>query len=357
MLRTHDEHVEERQQNELSGLEKLTEKYKNNKPKYIEQVEELFNLSFSHVVFSSDNCEWSERESTFDNHLKNKSQLVFLIEDENDNVFGAYVNSVMRFDQNNSNSIEYIYDMDASLFTLQSNGRYSKPTRFDIPGKNSFYAVQLYDKYDNILISFGGKCGDIVIYKKGRIHRCFCNQTSYIYASSNSLTGSEGENSPFTLKRIQVFKMTPCERKDETKRILDESWKIDICKLLEKNYISTIFDSTKNNWECHNSVFDECIMDKRNVAILIEDIEENIFGIYHHSKIADIMGIYDFQDDSIMNYDKNSYIFSLQRNGKYDKQMKFKILPEFSLQAFKLYNKDDKLLFNVGNNDMVRCIP
>ena len=45
-----------------------------------------------------------------------------------------------------------------------------------------------------------------------------------------------------------------------------------------------VFDSTKDNWEKETSIFDDCIINKKQLIIIIEDTKGNKFGGYINSK-------------------------------------------------------------------------
>ena len=242
-------------------------------------------------------------------------------------------------------------DKTAQLFSLKSNGRYGKPTKFDIIRQYGENAVQVYDMDDPKLVSFGGVEGDIVIYKKNRSKESFCKQMAFTYPKPNSLIGGEGKGSPFNVKRILVLSMNNSGNKKE-RRKLDESWKDDVCQLLDRDFGSVLFDSKKDSWKRGNSVFHQRVINKSDVAILIEETGGNIFGLYHQSKIEEIVDKPIRDNETIVNYDRHSYVFSLQTNNRLDEPMKFEILPVLSHRALFLYDEKADFLFGAGGVDI-----
>ncbi|EKE37826.1 hypothetical protein ENU1_184820 [Entamoeba nuttalli P19] len=66
-----------------------------------------------------------------------------------------------------------------------------------------------------------------------------------------------------------------------------------------------LFDSDKDDWNIDNrSVFDQRIMNKENITIIIENEEGNKFGGCVNSKVDGYI------------YDLNSFVFSLESNGR-----------------------------------------
>ncbi|BFU24166.1 trichohyalin, putative [Entamoeba histolytica] len=93
----------------------------------------------------------------------------------------------------------------------------------------------------------------------------------------------------------------------------------------ERRISNILFDSDNDDWNKYTSVFDQRIINKEHLIIIIEDSEGNKFGGYVNSKI-----------------DKNS-------KGRMKGMKKIDIKePEC---AFKLYNQSDDCLFLFGLGD------
>ena len=82
--------------------------------------------------------------------------------------------------------------------------------------------------------------------------------------------------------------------------------------ITERTIKEEIFNTNKHRWKMNNSEFDTKIYGKGNVAILIEDEEDNVFGVYLEHKIDS----YQFLNkenkwEGICNPDKWATIFSI----------------------------------------------
>ncbi|BFU21283.1 trichohyalin, putative [Entamoeba histolytica] len=105
----------------------------------------------------------------------------------------------------------------------------------------------------------------------------------------------------------------------------------------EKRISNILFDSDIDDWNIDTSVFEERIMNKEHLIIIIEDSEGNKFGGYVNSKIDKV-------DEWIS--DSKSFVFSLESNGRMKGMKKFDIIhPEY---AFCLYNQSNGWLFEFG---------
>ncbi|BFU25821.1 trichohyalin, putative [Entamoeba histolytica] len=124
---------------------------------------------------------------------------------------------------------------------------------------------------------------------------------------------------------------------DKTKEIIKqiEEW-------TERRINNILFDSAKDDWNKNTSVFDQRIMNKEHIIIIIEDTKGNKFGGYVNSKIDKVDG---FINDS------QSFVFSLESKGRMEGMMKFDIKePEF---AFCLFNQSYNRLFKFGLGDIL----
>ena len=85
-------------------------------------------VSFWILVFDSTVDKWLEWRSVFNERIIGKKQLVFLIEDEDNEVFGYYLHTeiIEKYNEWNKGHNKSFY------FNLQSNGRLSKPMKFEI---------------------------------------------------------------------------------------------------------------------------------------------------------------------------------------------------------------------------------
>ncbi|BFU22041.1 trichohyalin, putative [Entamoeba histolytica] len=168
---------------------------------YIKQLEELTEKRVNNILFDSDIDDWSKDTSVFDQRIKNKEHIIIIIEDEEGNKFGGYVNS--KIDKVNS----WIYDSKSFVFSLESNGRIEGMKKFDI--KQPERAFWLWNQSDDCLFEFG--CGlfghDISVGKENYKTQSYCIQDSFDYNGiSNALCGKQLPKC-FTPKRIIVIEM------------------------------------------------------------------------------------------------------------------------------------------------------
>ncbi|BFU21701.1 trichohyalin, putative [Entamoeba histolytica] len=165
---------------------------------YINQIEEWTEKRINNILFDSDKDDWNKNTSVFDQRIMYKEHIIIIIEDEEGNKFGGYVNS--KIDEVD----DYIYDSHSFVFSLESNGRIEGMMKFDI--KKPQYAFYLNNQSSDWLFQFG-YFGDIVVYKENNKTRSYCNQHSFEYKGiSNALCGKQLPER-FTPKRIIVIEM------------------------------------------------------------------------------------------------------------------------------------------------------
>ncbi|BFU24451.1 trichohyalin, putative [Entamoeba histolytica] len=158
---------------------------------FINQIEEWTEKRINNILFDSDKDNWNIDTSVFDQRIINKEHIIIIIEDEDGNKFGGYVNSKVDY---------FISDSQSFVFSLESNGRMKGMKKFDI--KQPQYAFCLFNQTVNCLFAFGGN--DIFVYKENDKTLSYCNQRSFEYKGiSNALCGKGW----FTPKRIIVIEM------------------------------------------------------------------------------------------------------------------------------------------------------
>ncbi|BFU23497.1 trichohyalin, putative [Entamoeba histolytica] len=161
---------------------------------FIKQIEEWTERRINNILFDSDIDNWNVNTSVFNQRIKNKEHIIIIIEDEEGNKFGGYVNC--KIDKVNS----WINDSKSFLFSLESNGRIEGMKKFDIKKPQDAFCLcnQSYD----CLFAFG--FGDIFVYKENDKTLSYCNQRSFEYKGiSNALCGK----GYFMPKRIIVIEM------------------------------------------------------------------------------------------------------------------------------------------------------
>ncbi|BFU18748.1 trichohyalin, putative [Entamoeba histolytica] len=165
----------------------------------IKQIEEMTNKKVGNILFDSDIDDWNDNTTVFGERIKNKEHLIIIIEDEEGNKFGGYVNEKI----DKVGYCGYINDSKSFLFSFESKGRIKGMMKFDIEIPE--YAFYLYKQYDDRLFDFG--IDDIAVCKENDKTKSLCYQCSFEYEGiSNALCGKD-YTEYFTPKRIIVIEM------------------------------------------------------------------------------------------------------------------------------------------------------
>ena len=167
---------------------------------YKYQLEDWTRLKCSDILFDSYIDDWNYYSTTLNERIIGKNQLVFLIEEDDDEIFGYYLNSkvIESYDE------EMETDLESFHFNLQSNGRLQGPMMFEIQDTRDGYELFIGDKPN--LISLG----DIRLYKYSGIGSyCVQNDWKFDYCGiENALCGKTiGFKLNFVPKRIIVIQM------------------------------------------------------------------------------------------------------------------------------------------------------
>ncbi|EMD43647.1 Hypothetical protein EHI5A_116970 [Entamoeba histolytica KU27] len=168
----------------------------------MKELEEWTEKRFGNILFDSDKDDWNKNTSVFDRRIMNKEHIIIIIEDENGNKFGGYINSKI------DKVICFINDPKSFLFSLESNGRidgvFQGMKKFDI--KEPQYTFYLCNQSHDYLFGFGNG-EDIGVGKENYKTLSYCDQRSYEYEGiSNALCGKQHPEH-FTPKRIIAVEM------------------------------------------------------------------------------------------------------------------------------------------------------
>ena len=98
----------------------------------MKQLYKWTNKKCSEVIFDSNKDNWNQNTSVFDDRVKGKSNLMFVVEDINNNKFGYSLTSLMNQSLNN-----WTNDSNAFMFSLKSNGRVNGMYKFEINSNQS----------------------------------------------------------------------------------------------------------------------------------------------------------------------------------------------------------------------------
>ena len=184
--------------------EYITELISKNNQK---QIEEWTGLKCSDILFDSNVDNWSEETSVFNERIIGKKQLIFLIEDEDNEIFGYYCNTqiIEKYDYYRQET-----DFGSFQFNLQSkNNRLKQPMKFEIKDLQ-YSGIELYEKSDSGLICLG----NIILCKENKKYQSYCdnNEDDFNYHGiENALCGKTfddwGNGDMFISKRILVIQM------------------------------------------------------------------------------------------------------------------------------------------------------
>ena len=127
------------------------------------QLEQWCNLYCDEIIFDSNVNNWSIRTSTLNEIIKGRSHLMFVIEDDNDEMFGFYFNKQIPLNENYSESD------DKSFYFILNSKRKTSPMKFN---QRTYcpYGIHLFCKRSYKLI----RLGDISLYKEGFKEKSYC---------------------------------------------------------------------------------------------------------------------------------------------------------------------------------------
>ena len=317
----------------------IEEKQERPKIDFEKYLENLTQMKIDEILFDSNIHNWSVDNSDFGRNIEGHSNVAIVIEDENNNIFGGFYTKETRLQK-------YHFDRNCIVFSLKKYNQYN-PLKYQIKSNNHDFFV-CGDNHQ-ILFAFGAeekqnKQGqsfrDICVLKNGAEGQNYCEQYSFEYhGKQNALCGRRN----FNIKRLYAFAM---KDKDENKKKKDEEiaiaqvkddfeTKMRLEKMTGMNIGDVLFDSDFNAWNINDSEFCEAVKGRTNVAIVIEDEDNNIFGGFTTEKIK----------LNKFHHDKNCFVFSVKKDGKYQ-SAKYTIKP--SEYDYKFCKDEVDVLFAFG---------
>ena len=171
------------------------------------QIEELIGMKCIDIVFNSDIDDWNQETSLFNNRIFEKQQLVFLIEDEEENIFGYYLHSKVLVDYDYDQSCYKYTKTDSKTFTFHlhlTNKSLIKLMNIE-PNYEGNHSFEFYHDESVCLIRLGG----IVLYKENRKEESYCGicEDKIDENSKECFEQNEKNWIQFTPKRIIVIQM------------------------------------------------------------------------------------------------------------------------------------------------------
>ena len=191
--------VEESVDNQLKELVSI-----NNR----KQLEEWTGMKCNDILFDSKVDNWNQHTSMFTRTILGIENIIILIEDEDNEIFGFFVDTKLCINFNSYGQGKI--GRNSFEFNLQSNGRLTEPMKFDIK-QNGGCCYTICKDYDEKLIEIG----DIIIYKQEFKNESYCIQSDYYFdykGIRKALCGKKYDNwknkgKHFIPKRISVIEM------------------------------------------------------------------------------------------------------------------------------------------------------
>ena len=167
--------------------------------KYIYQLELWTKKQCDNLIFDSSKSGWPNEKKDLANLVIEKSQILFIIEDVDGEIFGYYHNTRIESEYGKWSTA----DENSFQFNLRSNNnRLSGPMLFEMTNKK--YGFMIHDSSDVLM-----NLGNIYLLKGNKRNECYCNTTiSFNYHSiKKALCDKTGENERFTPKRLLIIQM------------------------------------------------------------------------------------------------------------------------------------------------------
>ena len=150
---------------------------------YQKTLEYWTHKQFRSILFDSTTDDWGMATSTFNDQIVTKTNVLFYIEDEDDNIFGYYHSSSIKnkfMEWSPTNTTSFVY-------SLQSNGKKEHKMKYELIKSNC--GCEIYPSRHPMLISLAFS---IVIYKKEMKENSYCLQhNTYVnfHGKENALCG------------------------------------------------------------------------------------------------------------------------------------------------------------------------
>ena len=199
--------------NKYPIVENKNKEYLNEtvKEKHQKQLEEWTLLKCSDIIFDSKINSWSVNSSEFIQQILGKSKLMFIIEDERNEIFGYYLNTevIYQYEKHLEQFKKIETDSYSFHFNLQSNNnRLENPMKFEIKNLRDT-GHRIYEDSSDFLIELG----EITLRKEFDKMNCRCEQHEDLFnyhGIEKALCGKEPFRygiMTFTPKRILIIQM------------------------------------------------------------------------------------------------------------------------------------------------------
>ena len=141
----------------------------------MKQLEEWTGLKCNEIIFDTNIDKWDTRDRIIFNKTILKDQLIFMIEDEDGEIFGYYLNTEIL--NNRCFGASNIADDKSFHFNLQSkNNRLGKPMKFEIKNLKRGGVTTFQTQSPRVSHKLFFKAGDIFFCPKYFKDKSFCEQ-------------------------------------------------------------------------------------------------------------------------------------------------------------------------------------
>ena len=166
----------------------------------IQQLQGWTQRTVGEIVFDTEKDDWDVGTTQINQKLINRSELMFLVEDTEQNKFGFYLSTKI---QPNIFDNWVATDSNSFLFSLKSNGRIDRMMQFELINKG--YGYYIYMDQNKPVLFYAGV--DFYIGKKSRQDWTKTMQNP----QNTNLNGIEypltGRNGRFSVKQFVVIQM------------------------------------------------------------------------------------------------------------------------------------------------------
>ena len=191
---------QEREKKEQDQKMKDKERFDREMKEIQQGLKQLSNKTILSTLFSKEGDYWNETvEKEFLNSISGRKDVIFLIENERNDLFGGYIGNTIKIGSYSKCETSFI-------FTLKKNGEF-KPKRYERKNQNGYSHFISSETSKYLLFCFGlneNKRGeDIIIQKTGRLSG-HCIQKNFHY--NNEIFTLCGKCN-FNVKRLVIFQM------------------------------------------------------------------------------------------------------------------------------------------------------
>ena len=169
-------------------------------------MEKWTNKKCGEVIFDSNKDNWNQNTSVFNEKIQNRSNLAFIVEDEQKNKFGYFLSTQIQLTKYDA---WISTDTNTFLFSLKSNGRLKGMMKFEIKNTNNGYFLRTKSESPYLIHLGGGAAIGLAKENSKGSSYCYQNNSYFDYhGTENPLVGGSGSGDKyFTPKRITVIQM------------------------------------------------------------------------------------------------------------------------------------------------------